>query len=108
MPPHLTFHDIDEEYLTGMFDTMPSHYSDEVNITIDKKFNYPKQMEYGCQHTVLSDKCKQLKLKNTTELQVIEQHLNRLKRSPVETKTDKNSVIQGSIASGTHTTEVNK
>ena len=94
VPPHLTFHDIDEEYLTGMFEAMPSHYSDEVNITIDKKFNYPKQMKYGAEHSVLSDKCKQLKLKNTTELQVIERHLNRLKRSPVDTKADKNSAIR--------------
>ena len=70
MPLHLSFHDIDEEYVTGMFEAMPSQYCDEVNISIDKKFHYLKQMKYGPEHSVLSDKCKQLKLKNTTELQV--------------------------------------
>ena len=80
VPVHLHFHDVDEDYIKGIFEVMSTQYSGEVHIELRDDLKYPQQIQCGFLQRHLSDVCKKLKLNHLFELQSIENHLNHCQR----------------------------
>ena len=94
MPPHLSYHDVDKTYMSGMLEALPKRIGGDVDANLKDKLRYPVQPKKRKDDELLPGLAVKFKLKNVLQLQRVQRKLTKLSRIGIETTADYNSAIR--------------
>ena len=85
VPPHLSYHDVDKMYITGMLAALPKEIAGKVDLDLKQKLQYPTQPKYGKEKDLLPGLAVKFKLRNALQLQKVQRQLTELSRNGIDT-----------------------
>ena len=93
VPPHLSYHDVDKTYMSGMLEALPKRIGGDVDANLKDKLRYPVQPKKRKDDELLPGLAVKFKLKNVLQLQRVQRKLTKLSRIGIETTANYNSAI---------------